>query len=207
MSALDIDKPKPQFPHNQAPASGSALPVGGKPGQVLGLNSRGEMAWVDPPKTECSCSTEKSASGLLDQAVIPQLSSGHMPDLSDRYIAHDHKDKPGGVPSLSGNGKISPSVLPAMAQGPKGEKGDAGEPGPRGGLGERGPIGPRGERGEKGEQGAQGPPGPQGVRGPQADLSGVMRKPADPPLLILGSDTLARDVAYVLAEHGLAKLQ
>ncbi len=206
MSALDIDKPKPQFPHNTAPTTGCKCLEGGRPGQVLSVNTRGEKAWIDLPQAVEATLGTAVDSGLIDQGRIPQLSGGHIPDLRDKYLTHDLKDVPGGVAGLSGNGKISPSALPVLPTPAKGDKGDRGEPGAAG-VGERGPIGPRGEKGERGDQGVPGPEGQQGIRGPQADLTGLLKKPADPPVLMLSSDTLARDVAYVLAEHGLAKLQ
>ena len=206
MSALDIDKQTAQYPHNTAPttSSGCKCLEGGKPGQILSLNSRGEKAWIDPP--QAAAPEVVAESGLIDAGRIPQLSGGHIPDLSDRYVSHEHRDVPGGFAGLSGNGKISPSVLPVL---PVPQKGDKGETGPQGPVGQglRGEKGDRGERGEKGAPGETGPEGKQGIRGPQPDLSAYLKRDPNPPTVILNSETVARDVAYILADYGLVKLQ
>lgn len=146
------------------------------------------------------------ANGLLDASVIPPLAKSHLPDLSDDLQSRSEKDQPGGYAGLDESGKLSPYVLPTLAKGLQGERGPQGmpgtegQPGPKGGDGA---VGPQGPPGRQGETGAQGPPGP---RGHAADTSDLLRVPADPPTLHLNSETLARDVAYRLAELGLIRL-
>ena len=188
------------WPHNQA-APGpvpSGLPKGGKPGQILGLNSRGESAWVDPPKAPEP--VEEYAPAAIETRVIEQAA-----DLGS-YQHRDEKDTPGGYAGLRENGKLNPAVLPVMAKGEKGDRGPQGERGPTGLTGGPGPMGPRGEKGEKGEQGPPGPMGPQGVRGPAADLSGYLKRPSHPTHVNLNSASLAQDLAYILAEQGIITL-
>jgi hypothetical protein len=45
------------------------------------------------------------------------------------------------------------------------------------------------------------------LRGPAADLTGYLKRPANPVPLRIGSDSLAQDVAYVLAELGFVTLE
>lgn len=178
------------------------FPKGGNPGQVLTLNDQGERVWADPPNAEAI----RTKSGLIDKAVIPPLDEGHLPNLSGTYQIVSERDKPGGYAGLDANGKITPYALPVLAKGLQGDQGPQGPQGLPGERGERGPIGPIGEQGPKGEPGAAGPAGPQGPRGTTPDLSAYVQRHPNPPTLALNSDTLARDIAYFLAELGLVNL-
>ncbi len=190
------------------------LPAGGRPGQILGLNRRGELAWFDQPEP-IEATLESVAlpadpligeSGLLDKAIIPPLDESQLPNLAGTYQAVEGKEQPGGYVGLDANGKINPLRIPALTRGPQGERGPVGASGPKGETGERGsagPVGPQGPRGEQGDAGAQGPPGP---RGPAPDLNGYLKRSQSPPTLSLQDDTLARDLAYLLAELGLVRL-
>lgn len=148
----------------------------------------------------------RTKNGLLDASVIPPLGKHHLPDLSDDLQHRAEKDQPAGYAGLDANGKISPYVLPVLAQGLKGDRGDQGgkgDQGDRGPQGRDGGPGPQGPPGREGAEGKQGPPGPRGLT---PDLDGVMRLPSEPPTLFLNSDTLARDLAYFLAERGAIRL-
>ncbi len=189
------------------------LPAGGEPGMVLSLNSRGELAWAFPlapppaaPEQARTAISGLSESGLLDPSVIPPLDDSHIPNLSGRYQSVDAKNAPAGYAGLDENGKLSPYQLPVLARGLKGDRGPQGERGPKGDAGELGPRGEPGPQGPKGTAGERGAAGPQGPRGVAPDLSEYMKLPAAPPQLILDSETLARDVAYLLAELGLIRL-
>lgn len=197
------------WPHNQDDSDAAPtvivdpLPDGGEPGQVLGLNARRERVWVNPPAAPNPLET---TNGLLDKAIIPPLDDSHLPDLSGTYQTVDEKNQPGGYAGLDANGKISPYTLPVLTKGLQGEVGPAGPQGVRGERGDRGERGPIGEPGPKGEPGAPGPAGPQGPRGATPDLSGYVQRHPNPPTLSLNSETLARDLAYFLAELGLINL-
>ncbi len=196
------------WPHNQAdPASDPVdtvdpLPPGGKAGQVLTKASDGRAVWSDPPEAVAP----PLPSGLIDKAQIPPLDDSHLPNLAGTYQIGAEKDKPGGYAGLDANGKLTPYALPVLAKGLQGEVGPMGPQGTQGDRGERGPQGPIGEQGPKGEPGANGPVGPQGPRGTTPDLSAYVQRHPNPPTLSLGSETLARDVAYFLAELGLVNL-
>jgi hypothetical protein len=145
--------------------------------------------------------------GLLPAEVIPPLTSGHLPDLSRDYQTVEEKDTAGGYAGLDANGKLSPYAIPAIVRGLQGERGPQGPQGPRGDGGERGPAGPVGSPGPRGMAGERGAQGVQGPRGANQDLSEYVKRLSSPPTLSLGSETLARDVAYLLAELGLVRLQ
>lgn len=145
-------------------------------------------------------------SGLLSPSVIPPLDRGHLPDLSDTYQSLDDRDVPGGYAGLDHNGKISPYAIPVLARGLKGESGPQGARGVAGERGERGLQGDIGPQGPKGIQGESGSPGPQGLRGSSPDLSDYLKRSSNVPILSMQSETLARDLAYLLAELGLVKL-
>lgn len=144
--------------------------------------------------------------GLLPAEVIPPLNQSHLPDLSRDYQAVGEKDTPGGYAGLDKSGKLSPYAIPAIVRGLQGERGPQGPQGQTGAAGERGPAGPVGAPGPKGQQGERGAKGQQGPRGSAPDLSGYVKRLSSPPTLSLGSETLARDVAYLLAELGLIRL-
>ncbi len=144
--------------------------------------------------------------GLLPSEVIPPLNRSHLPDLTDSYQSLDEKDTAGGYAGLDKNGKLSPYAIPGIVRGLQGERGPQGPQGQSGGSGERGLAGPAGPAGAKGQQGVQGPQGPQGPRGSSPDLSEYVKRLSSPPTLSLGSETLAQDVAYLLAELGLVRL-
>lgn len=201
------------YPHNTGGNGGEnvrveyvqvhELPAGGKPGQILALNEKGDPVWIDQP-------TAKSAidgSGLIDKRTIPPLDESHLPNLEGTYQVVSERDVPDGYAGLDANGKISPYTIPVLARGLKGDQGPAGEqgkPGPAGQRGAQGDVGSQGPRGMQGEDGVQGPPG---ARGSSPDLSNYVKAPSQTPLLSLQSDTLARDVAYLLAELGLVRLK
>ena len=193
---MELGPDAPQWPHNQGEDGGVAMteelefePLLPFPGIPIDLS--------DVPRT---------TNGLLDIAVIPPLTRSHVPDLGDELQSRDEKNQPNGYAGLDKNGKVSPYVLPSLA------KGLQGEPGPAGGKGSQGDPGPQGREGGVGAQGAQGrqgDPGAQGPAGPRGlapDLSDFLRIPGDPPTLHLNSETLARDIAYRLAELGLINL-
>ncbi len=186
------------YPHQATPGPvPTDLPKGGKPGQILGLNIRGEMAWVEPPTAPEVVEEFAPAAVETVREVAADLGS---------YQHRDEKDVPGGYAGLRDNGKLNPSVLPLMAKGERGDRGPQGEKGLTGGNGPAGVMGPKGPRGEPGEQGPPGPEGPQGMRGPAVDLSGYLKRQTHPTPVRLDSQTLARDLAYILHEHGLIDL-
>lgn len=193
---MELGPEAPQWPHNQEPSS------------VAEMNALEEaLAPAPTPSAVPDLSdVPRLTNGLLAPAVIPPLDAGHLPDLSGELQARREKDQPDGYPGLDKNGKLSPYVLPMLAkglqgeQGKQGEQGNPGNPGPQGREGRVGPPGPPGRQGDPGAT------GPQGARGAAADMTGVLRVPADPPTLHLNSETLARDLAYRLAELGLIKL-
>ncbi len=178
------------------------LPEGGKPGQLLGYNHRRELIWVDPPTVD----PLEGSGGLIPKSKIPPLDESHLPNLDGTYQTVDERDTPGGYPSLDANGKISPYAMPSLARGLQGERGPQGPNGQKGDRGERGATGGAGLQGARGPQGEAGPPGAQGPRGTAPDLSEYVKRPAAIPILSLSSDTLARDLAYFLAEQGLIRL-
>lgn len=199
------------WPHNQedeaAPSvtniTVSPLPPGGEPGQVLAINERREYVWIDLPEQTV---TGYSESGLISASAIPPLDNSHLPDLSGHYQVVEERDVPGGYPTLDKNGKLSPYVIPTLVkglQGAEGKPGSRGEKGEKGERGEKGEVGPQGPPGRPGEPG---PNGQQGPRGPVPDLSNVVKVPANSPVLSLGNETLAQDIAYLLAELGLVRL-
>lgn len=215
MSAtMNPDQTK-QWPHNQGVSDGGAdpkgavgetgnyvaLPPGGQPGQLIALNERRELTWVDPP----SADPILSGSGLLDKAIIPPLDEGHLPNLEGTYQSVAERDQPEGYVGLDANGKISPYRIPAITRGLQGERGEQGVRGPQGERGERGEAGPTGLQGARGGEGQPGPQGPQGPRAVLPDMSGYVVK-GEPPTIALANDTLARDLAYFLAERGLIRL-
>jgi len=180
----------------------SGLPSHGHAGQILAINDKDEAVWIDPPLRR-----EVDGSGLIDKRTIPPLDESHLPNLEGTYQLVAQRDEPGGYAGLDENGKISPYAIPVLARG---LRGDQGPPGPEGRMGPQGPqgregeAGPQGPRGIKGETGA---PGPAGARGSAPDMSMYVKAPSKTPLLSLQSDTLARDVAYLLAELGLVRLR
>lgn len=177
------------------------LPDGGKPGQVLMLDKRGELYWADLPEA-----AQERPSGLVDPSTIPPLGQSHIPDLSGTYQVVDDKDKPHGYAGLDSNGKLSPYAVPVLARGMQGERGPAGPPGSQGSQGNQGRPGDTGMQGPRGLEGGVGPAGPAGARGAAPDMDKYVKTPASTPLLSLQSETLARDVAYFLAELGLVRL-
>lgn len=188
----------PQWPHNQ----GEQATPEAEPEDEPMTKERYETMHESPDLSD----VPRLKNGLLDPSVIPPLNESQVPDLSQTLQHRGEKGQPGGYAGLDENGKISPYVLPTLAQGLKGDKGikgdkgDRGDPGPAGGSGGVGDPGPPGRQGEKGDPGAPGP------RGLTPSLTDVLRVPADPPTLFLNSETLARDLAYRLAELGLIKL-
>jgi hypothetical protein len=190
------DQPAPRTP---APAA-DPLPPGGQPGQLLAIAADGSRTWVDPP------AGLELRNGLLDHTVVPPLPSDKVPDLSDRYQHVDGRDQPFGYAGLDKNGKLSPYAIPELVRGLKGDKGEQGPAGERGTAGERGPKGDTGLQGPPGREGPAGRQGPAGERGRPPDMSGYVTRPATKPKLSLGSETLAQDLAYRLAELGLVDL-
>lgn len=199
---MDYSPDAPQWPHSQ----------------------ESEVALVDAPEEEAApaaqpvsleppidweavlASIPRTTNGLLDPIVVPPLTKSHLPNLSDELQSRDEKDWPGGYAGLDENGKLSPYVLPSLAKGMQGERGPQGMSGLEGAQGPKGgdgSVGPQGPKGGQGDPGAQGPPGPRGL---SPDLTDVLRIPATPPTLHLNSETLARDLAYRLAELGLIRL-
>lgn len=187
------------WPHNQVPPPvPTGLPEGGKAGQTLGVTPDGQYVWVDPPKP---------VEAVLEATEAPQVEVREVAADLGSYQHRDERDAPGGYAGLRENGKLNPSVLPAMAKGEKGDRGPAGERGGLGGVGGIGPAGGRGEKGERGDPGPPGPSGPQGMRGPTADLTGYLKRPGSPTKVNLSSQSLAMDLAYILAEQGLISLE
>jgi len=179
------------------------LPPGGEPGQILAMGPQGKLIWVWMPQPDHNVT---DSSGLIDKRTIPPLDESHLPDLSTTYQTVDEKDVPNGYVGLDENGKVSPYVIPVLARGltgPQGPQGPGGPPGQQGNPGKQGETGPRGPRGLQGEQGVQGPPG---ARGSAPDMSLYLKVPSKVPTLALQSDTLARDIAYYLAELGALNL-
>lgn len=198
------------YPHQTESESGAppvihihhpALPDGGKPGQVLTLDKRGELYWADP-----SIPADERPSGLIDPSTIPPLGASHIPNLSGTYQVVDDKDVPGGYAGLDSNGKLSAYAIPVLARGLQGDRGPVGPPGPQGSQGNQGRPGDTGLQGPRGFEGGVGPAGPAGARGAAPDMDNYVKAPASTPLLSLQSETLARDVAYFLAELGLVRL-
>lgn len=197
---MELGPDAPQWPHNQG-ATLLGAEVFDEPRSALGVLE--EAADREFPDLS---DVPRTKNGLLDPAVVPPLTKSHLPDLSDDLQARSEKGAPSGYAGLDANGKLSPYVLPVLAQGLTGERGPAGpkgEQGDQGPQGREGTVGPQGPPGRAGEPGAQGPPGPRGLT---PDLSDVLRIPSDPPTLHLKSETLARDLAYRLAELGLIRL-
>lgn len=196
------------WPHNQEDEAApqtvyvSPLPPGGEPGQVLAINERKEYVWIDLPEVV----TGYDQSGLIDASSIPPLDDSHLPDLSDKYQHVEGRDVPGGYPTLDKNGKLSPYVIPTLVKGLQGAEGKSGSRGEKGEKGERGEKGEVGLQGPAGRPGEQGPAGNQGPRGPVPDMKGFVKRDGNPPTLSLGAETLAQDVAYLLAELGLVRL-
>lgn len=185
------------YPHNlEAPPVPNGLPSGGRAGQILGVNARGDLAWVDPPRP---------VEAVLEAHTAPVEVREVAADLGS-YQHREERDRPGGYAGLRENGKINPSVLPQATKGERGEAGPIGPQGIQGRDGGPGPQGGRGEKGERGDQGPQGPTGPQGTRGPAADLSGVLKKSSHPTRVNLNSESLAHDLAYILDELGIISL-
>ncbi len=187
------------------------------PGQRMYPHNTAEAAAVMDPDADYYPSEESDLplepvvgvplkNGLLPAEVIPPLNRSHLPDLSGEYQDVTEKDVPGGYAGLDANGKVSPYVIPAIVRGVQGERGPQGPQGMRGPAGERGPEGVAGPPGPRGQQGERGPQGAQGPRGTSPDLSEYVKRLPQPPLLSLGSETLARDLAYLLAELGLVRL-
>lgn len=189
----------PQWPHNQ----GDMIALR-EPDPVEGLP---EPAGLPPAAPVVDLSdVPRLKNGLLDISVIPPITRSHVPDLGDELQSRDEKDQPGGYAGLDANGKVSPYVLPSLAKGLQGERGPAGAGGDQGVPGPAGREGGVGPQGPPGRPGETGPAGPQGPRGLMPDLTDVLRVPGDPPTLHLNSETLARDLAYRLAELCLIKL-
>ena len=197
--ASEPAQPEPQFGTVLLQAE-PILPEGGKPGQLLGIAADGSYEWVDPPEGL------SLRNGLLDHAIIPPLSSDKLPDLSDRYQHVSGRNTPGGYAGLDANGKLSPYTIPELVRGLKGDKGEGGLKGDRGPAGDRGLKGDTGLQGPPGREGPAGRQGQQGERGRAPDMSGFVTKPATRPRLSMGSETLAQDLAYRLAELGLVDL-
>lgn len=171
----------------------------GSPGQVLGLNSRHELVLLDAPKVERLTDQD----GIITLDRIPTLEEAQIPNLASVYQETAGRDKPGGYAGLDQHGKLSPYTLPPLARGPQGERGVQGPRGEQGIPGQQGPagsVGAQGPRGVQGEQGEQGRPGP---RGSSPDLTQYVKRRSEPPHIALDSETLGRDIAYLLAEMGL----
>lgn len=149
---------------------------------------------------------EARPSGLISTSEIPPLDESHMPDLSGVYQHVEQRDVPGGYAGLDKNGKLSPYTIPVLTRGLQGERGPQGTQGVKGERGERGEIGPVGSQGPTGRPGEAGVMGPPGPRGSSPDLRNYVQRSSSPPILSLQSETLARDVAYLLAEIGFVKL-
>lgn len=195
---MELGPDAPQWPHNQEE-------------NIDGTHESSVLEFEpeigpDPIPMPDLSNVPRLTNGLLDPNVIPPLNESQVPDLSGTLQSRDEKDKPLGYVGLDKNGKVSPYVLPSLARGLQGERGltgsdgRQGDPGPQG---RDGGVGPQGPPGRPGETGAHGPQGPRGL---MPDLADVLRIPAEPPTLFLNSETLARDVAYFLAERGLIKL-
>lgn len=180
----------------------SVLPPGGEPGQVLAINERREYVWIDPPEAV----TRYSESGVISSSEIPPLDESHLPDLSGKYQSVEHRNTPGGYPTLDKNGKLSPYVIPTLVKGLQGERGTTGSRGEKGEKGERGEKGDVGFQGANGRPGEQGPQGVQGARGVPPDMKDFVKRPSSVPTLSLGAETLAQDLAYLIAELGLVRL-
>lgn len=194
---MDYSPDAPQWPHTQEGESDVAVdePVTKQDVERWELERIGIPA--DVPRLK---------NGLLDASVVPPLGKHQLPDLTDELQSRDEKDQAGGYAGLDDNGKISPYVLPGLAKGLTGERGPVGGKGDQGERGEQGRDGGPGPQGPAGRQGETGVQGPAGPRGLTPDLTDVLRIPATPPTLYLNSDTLARDLAYFLAERGLINL-
>jgi hypothetical protein len=194
---MDLGPEAPQWPHNQEGGSEVAVAEDAPPERDWSGYELDVPDLSDVPRTK---------NGLLDPSVIPPLTAGHLPDLSGSLQHRDEKDQPEGYAGLDKNGKVSPYVLPELAKGMQGDRGPQGVSGERGNPGPAGAEGRVGPQGPPGRQGDPGATGPQGPRGLTPDIGDVLRIPADPPTLHLNSETLARDLAYRLAELGLIKL-
>ena len=187
----------PHTEETETPTLG--LPEGGEPGQVLSLNRRGEYCWVNPPEPPAS----PPATNVVQRVGPTEL------EWSQRLGALQAKaerGKPLGYAALDKSGWVPVEQLPpppAPKEGPRGEKGDTGERGGQGPQGQKGDIGARGPAGTQGELGKPGPPGP---KGPAVDTRMLLALRSEPPTLSLSSASLAVDVAYLLAEYGLARL-
>lgn len=124
-----------QWPHKaDALPVDSFFPTGGQSGQVLGVNSRGERAWVFLPEQK--------------ESVVE---TRHVVEAGPRG-----EEGPIGPPGI---GVIGPPGPPGPA-GERGEIGPIGSSGSQGliGLGgERGPMGEQGPVGPPGIQGVRGP--------------------------------------------------
>ena len=189
------------WPHIEADtdAPGIDLPPGGEPGQLLSLNRRGEYCWVNPP--------EPPAPLAAATTVVHHGLSGVEWEQRLRPVqTRNERNQPGGYVGLDEHGKISSLQLPALpagTPGPQGKPGLRGDKGEQGPQGQKGDLGPPGSAGAQGERGGVGPPGP---RGPAVDTSAFLTRRSEPPALRLNSGDLATDVAYLLAEYGLARL-
>lgn len=199
---MDRSPDAPQWPHNQENIDGT------HESSVLEFDplTKEGFEQMQVERIGLPADVPRTKHGLLDPAVVPPLGKHQLPDLTDELQSRDEKDQAGGYAGLDENGKISPYVLPGLAKGLTGERGPVGGKGDQGARGEQGRDGgpgPQGPAGRQGETGAQGPAGPRGLT---PDLTDVLRIPATPPTLYLNSDTLARDLAYFLAERGLINL-
>lgn len=193
---MDRSPDAPQWPHNQESDTVTLE------SELAGLETQPAPFLSQPDMSDVPTLTN----GLLDPAVVPPLGKHQLPDLTDELQSRDEKDQAGGYAGLDDNGKISPYVLPGLAKGLTGERGPVGGKGDQGERGEQGRDGGPGPQGPAGRQGETGVQGPAGPRGLTPDLTDVLRIPATPPTLYLNSDTLARDLAYFLAERGLINL-
>lgn len=195
------------WPHNQASDDGDGdTPEDGPLLADVAARLEALERWVAALPKEAGRPAMLNDAGLLDRSVIPPLDTSHLPNLEGTYQTVEAKEKPGGYAGLDANGKISLYRIPELARGPKGERGDQGQRGAAGERGERGPVGPVGERGPKGEPGEPGAVGPAGPRGSAPDMSVYVKRHPNPPTIAVGEPTLARDLAYFLAELGLIEL-
>lgn len=172
------------------------IPDGGEPGQYLTRNQHGELVWANLP--------EPKVVETPHMDIPPPVAYAEV-DLAP-YQHRSERNKPGGYVGLDATGKIPTFSLPQLARGLQGDRGPAGAKGEKGDQGPQGIQGSVGLQGPPGRHGEQGPAGPQGARGPDPDLKNYVRIPDTLPVLHLNSPTLARDVAYLLAEYGLVKL-
>lgn len=137
--------------------SGSRIPPGGQPGEVLIKKSlvAYDVAWQD----EDDLKGDTGAAGPAGVAgpTGPKGDPGDAGSTGPAGAAGSKGDQ--GDPGPTG------SVGPAGSTGPTGSTGPAGDPGPAGAAGPAGSTGPTGATGSTGPAGPTGDPGPAGAAG------------------------------------------